>query len=215
MSTKSGHKHRPDTSLYGIKPRFVRALDPIRTRLEAHGVAPTTVTLAAIPVELAVAASLVVGSSYPPLLAIVPLLTVVWMGLNALDGSLARSSGRTSHTGAVLNELVDRLGDLALIVAAFAIAPLPIAGTLAVGVLATELVAAIGWATTSNRHFAGPMGKPDRAAIVAVGALATIAWPAALTVSFAVIAVGCVAGIVVRTRAVLRHARTLDRAASP
>ena len=132
---------------------------------------------------------------------------------------MAKTCGISGGSGAgkttLTRHLVDRLGDLALIVAAFAIAPLPIAGTLAVGVLATELVAAIGWATTSNRHFAGPMGKPDRAAIVAVGALAAIAWPAALTVSFAVIAVGCVAGIVVRTRAVLRHARTLDRAASP
>ena len=63
---------RPDASLYGIKPRFVQALEPIRRTLDEHDVAPTTVTLAAIPVEVAVAVLLVVGTREAWLLTPVP-----------------------------------------------------------------------------------------------------------------------------------------------
>ena len=201
---------RPDASLYGIKPRFVQALEPIRRTLDEHDVAPTTVTLAAIPVEVAVAVLLVVGTKEAWLLTLVPILTLCWMGLNALDGSLARSTGRTSARGAVLNELVDRLGDVLLISAAAIVAPAPLAVSLAVVVLGSELIAAIGWATTGRRDFAGPMGKPDRAAVVAVGAVAAIIWPAALVAAFALVAAGSAIGLGVRTHAVLSHARSLD-----
>ena len=210
MATTPPATKSTDASLYGIKPRFVRALDPIRETLERRGTSPNTVTLAAIPVEIAVAVCLVVGTSSPAVLALVPVLCVVWMGLNALDGSLARSSGRSSTMGAVLNELVDRAGDLAIIGAAFVVAPPPIGALVAVTVLTTELIAAVGWATTGRRDFPGPMGKPDRAAVVAIGAVVAIVWPPALPYAFVVIAIGAGIGAAMRLRSLLRHAHRLD-----
>ena len=110
MSHNARTSSQPEASLYGVKPRFVQALEPIRTLLEKRGVAPTTITMAAIPVEVAVAILLIVGALKSWLLLVfVPLLTLCWMCMNALDGSLARSTGRTTARGAVFNELVDRL----------------------------------------------------------------------------------------------------------
>ncbi|MGI9643652.1 MAG: CDP-alcohol phosphatidyltransferase family protein [Acidimicrobiia bacterium] len=209
LETTSTEQHR-DTSLYGIKPGFVRLLDPIRKSLARRGVSPTTVTLAAVPVELTVAACLVIGVRAPFVLLLVPVLAVAWMALNALDGSLARATGGVTSVGTVLNELVDRFGDLVVVSVAFIVAPLPVAAGLGVAILSSELVAAIGWATTGHRHFRGPMGKPDRAAVLAVGSLAAIIWPGALTVAFVVIGVGAAIGLGVRTRAVIDVAHAID-----
>ena len=54
-------------------------------------------------------------------------------------------------------------------------------GLMAVGILTSELVAALDWAINGDRVFVGPMGKPDRAAVVAFGAtmlerLIDVAW---------------------------------------
>jgi phosphatidylglycerophosphate synthase len=209
LETTSTEQHR-DTSLYGIKPGFVRLLAPIRKNLARRGVSPTTVTLAAIPVEIAVAICLVIGARTPSALLLVPVLTVAWMALNALDGSLARTTGGVTSVGTVLNELVDRFGDLAVVWVAFIVAPPPVAATVGLAILTSELVAAIGWAATGHRHFRGPMGKPDRAAVVAVGSLAAIIWPVALTVAFVVIGVGAAIGVGVRTRAVIDVAHAID-----
>ena len=210
MSRSSQTAAHRDVSLYSLKSRFVQALEPIRRLLAARAVAPTTITIAAIPVEVAVALFLVVGSTESWFLVLVPFLTVCWMGLNALDGSLARSTGRATPRGAVINELVDRLGDILLICTAAIVTSAPLAALLAVMVLGSELVAAIGWAITGRRGFAGPMGKPDRAAVVAVGAVAAIVWSEALTAAFALVAVGSAIGLGVRTRAVLNPARSLE-----
>ena len=206
---------RPTSSIYAIKPRFVELLEPLRVRLTRRGVSPTKVTLAAIPTEFAVAACLVLGARMPIVLLAVPPLTLVWMGLNALDGSLARSNGTSSASGAALNELVDRLGDLVVVGTVFVLAPIPISAAVAVGVLGSELVALIGWATTGLRRFDGPMGKPDRAATLAVGVTLAVLWGPALTIAFAVIGMGSFAAIAVRTKTVMRLAGVADGVGVP
>ena len=208
-------EQRPTSSIYAIKPRFVEMLEPLRVRLAGRGVSPTKVTLAAIPAEFAVAACLILGTRMPIVLLVVPPLTLVWMGLNALDGSLARSNGTSSVSGAALNELVDRLGDLIVVGTAFVLAPITISAAVAIGLLGSELVALIGWATTGLRRFDGPMGKPDRAATLAIGATLAVLWGPALTIAFAVIGMGSLAAIAVRTKAVIRVAGFADGVGVP
>jgi CDP-diacylglycerol--glycerol-3-phosphate 3-phosphatidyltransferase len=204
------HTQPSRRSLYVIKPAFVAALEPIAHRLAANGVDPSTVTLAAIPVEIAAMAALVLGVHVPLAYLLVPPLVVAWMGLNAIDGSVARSTNRCTASGALLNEVVDRLGDVVVIGAALILVPGTIAITVAVGVLTSELVAAIGWAITGQREFQGPMGKPDRAAVLAVGAVAALLWQPALTIAFIGIGIGSVMGTVTRGRRAHAAAKMLD-----
>ena len=119
---------RERRTLYSIKPTFVAALNPVRDRLVAEGVNPNSVTLAAIPVEIAVAVALIGGMAHAAVWLLVPPLALVWMALNALDGSLARTTNTSTVRGAVLNEFVDRGGDLLMLGAGFLIAPVAIAG---------------------------------------------------------------------------------------
>jgi phosphatidylglycerophosphate synthase len=194
----------PSPGLYAIKPAFVRSLEPVTRHLAARGISPTTVTVVAVPVELAAVAAILFGHSTPALLILVPVLVVAWMALNAIDGSLARSTGAATPRGAALNELVDRFGDLLLIGAAFIIAPPSVAGIVAVGILGSELASAIEWAITGRRVFAGPMGKPDRAATIGAGAVLALLWQPGLVVAFATIAAGSAVAMVVRVRHLVR-----------
>lgn len=196
--------------LYAIKPMFVRALEPATRHAASLGISPSQVTAAAIPVEFATVIVLVTSTRIRELLLIVPVLALVWMALNAIDGALARSTGHSTARGAALNELVDRLGDLLLIGAAFIIAPAPVGAIVAIGILTSELVAALEWAIIGSRVFVGPMGKPDRVATVAVGSILTILWAPALIVAFVIIGVASCIGTIVRTRHLLAAANVRD-----
>jgi hypothetical protein len=77
-------------------------------------------------------------------------------------------------------------------------------------VAASEIVAAVGWATTGERIFTGPMGKPDRAAVLAAGATVAIVWFPALPLAFAVVAIGATASALVRTRSAFARATDID-----
>lgn len=193
-----------------MKGSFVALLQPVVHRLAARGVPPTAVTLSAIPIETATIAVLLIGTRMRLVLLLVPPLVLMWMGSNAIDGVLARSTRGMTVVGAALNEFVDRLGDLLVIGGAYVIAPRPLALLVSVGLLATELVAAIGWAVVGRREFRGPMGKPDRAVVLALGALAGVVWPPALVGAFATIGVGCWIGTITRCFDVLVTARALD-----
>ena len=201
---------RERRTLYSIKPAFVTALNPVRDRLAAAGVNPDRVTLAAVPVEIAVAAALIGGMAHAAVWLLVPPLTLVWMSLNALDGSLARSTNTSTDHGAVLNEFVDRGGDLLVLGAGFLIAPVAIAATALAAVGASEIASAIGWAVSGQRQFPGPMGKPDRAAILAIGATVAVLWAPALTMAYLTIALGAVASVLIRSRHVLAAADRAD-----
>ena len=198
-------------TLYRIKPAFVAVLSPIRERLASVGVHPDAVTVAALPVQVAMAAALVAGTVHPAVWIAVAPLALLLMALNALDGSLARATGQSSTRGAVLNELIDRGGDLVVLSAGFFVAPTWIAFAAFAAVAASEIVAAVGWATTGERIFTGPMGKPDRAAVLAAGATVAIIWFPALPLAFAVVAIGAAASALVRTRSAFARATAIDR----
>jgi phosphatidylglycerophosphate synthase len=173
-------------------------------------VRPDDLTLAAVPVQVAIAACLIGGLHFPPLWLAVAPLAFTLMALNALDGSLARATGTGSTRGTVLNEITDRIGDLLIVGAGFIVAPFPIAAAAIVAVSASEIISLIGWAATGERVFTGPMGKPDRAACLGVGATLSVLWAPALTLTFAVIAVGASAGAVMRARRAFAHATAID-----
>ena len=200
-------------TLYRIKPVFVAVLAPIRDRLASAGVHADAVTAAALPVQVAMFATLVAGTLHSAVWIAVAPLALLLMALNALDGSLARATGAYSARGAVFNELTDRGGDLIVLTAGFFVAPMWIAFAAFAAVAASEMVAVVGWATTGERIFTGPMGKPDRAAVLAAGAMIAVIWSPALPLSFALIAIGAAVGAVVRTRSAFARAMDIDSGA--
>jgi CDP-diacylglycerol--glycerol-3-phosphate 3-phosphatidyltransferase len=136
-------------------------------------VTPDLVTLSAIPVAVAGAACLLASRTVPALLLLVPVLVVVRIVLNLLDGSLARRTARTHPRGELFNEVGDRLADVAFLAP---VAVLPGASSVIVllGVLTGVLASYVGItarAAGGERIYRGVLSKPGRMALLAVTCL--------------------------------------------
>jgi len=162
-------------SLYDLKPRFQALLRPASRALLAAGISPNAVTLAALGLSVVAGAALALWPSSVWALAAVPVVLLVRMALNALDGMMAREGGQESKLGFVLNEAGDILADAALYLPfalALGVSPL-LAGGFVVLAGASEAAGICGLVTGAGRRYDGPFGKSDRAAVI--GLLAIIA----------------------------------------
>lgn len=108
-------------SRYGPKPtdstinRLItrRISGPVTRTLLRTGITPDVATVAAFLVTLAGAALVALGDRW--LLVAGGILVLLGFVLDGVDGELARVSGRSSPRGAVLDTLLDRYADLAVV----------------------------------------------------------------------------------------------------
>ena len=211
MTSRDGAtRGRPAGSgLSALKPAFVARLRRLEDHAVARSVSADALTWAAVGVAGLTALVVVAGTRVPLLWLAVAPLALLRMACNAMDGSLARRTSSETRRGAVLNELGDRVADALTFGALAAVVGAPLAlGVLAVA-LATSFVAVLGQACAGERLAAGPLGKPDRVAVLSVSAaVAAFAGPAAITVgAWTIVALG---GLTV-----VRRARLLWRAVAP
>jgi CDP-diacylglycerol--glycerol-3-phosphate 3-phosphatidyltransferase len=168
--------------LYRSKSALVRGLEPVVGRLARAGVSPDAVTLAAVPVGIVAGGCLLLSPAVPALLLAIPLLALVRLVLNLLDGALARQTGRTHALGELYNELGDRLADIAFL-APVAFLPGANQPLVLLGVLGAVLASFAGLAPRAaggDRIYRGILSKPGRMALLSVFAVAAlVAGPAA------------------------------------
>jgi len=149
-------------ALYDVKPKFRALLSGLVPILRA--VHPDWITLLALACSIA-AAWLFQGAERLrwPFLAI-PLLLLLRIMLNALDGMVAQATGKARAFGEVLNEGTDRLSDVAILLG-IAVSPLSSLGwgtAATVAVLLSSYVGILGKAVGAGRQYAGVLGKADR-----------------------------------------------------
>jgi CDP-diacylglycerol--glycerol-3-phosphate 3-phosphatidyltransferase len=161
-------------SIYRIKPAFQNSLRPLVRLLAASNVTPNQVTIAAILLSLAVGGCILFrpDSRWPFFL--LPIALFVRMGLNAIDGMLAREHHMTTKLGGVLNELGDVISDSVLYLP-FAVIPGVLAPVVVVVVLLaviSEMAGVVAIHIGGRRRYDGPMGKSDRAFVFGALALA-------------------------------------------
>ncbi|WP_287031100.1 CDP-alcohol phosphatidyltransferase family protein [Pseudomonas sp. UBA6310] len=152
-------------SIYDLKPRFQNLLRPSVTRLHARGITANQVTLFACAISLLVGAVVAFFAEHTLVFALLPLWMLLRMGLNAVDGMLAREFGQQSRLGAYLNEITDLLADAALYLPFACLAGVSGAAVAAVVLLAwlSEYAGVLGLMVGASRRYDGPMGKSDRA----------------------------------------------------
>ncbi|PZU91332.1 MAG: hypothetical protein DCE90_19760 [Pseudanabaena sp.] len=160
-------------SIYQCKSTFQNYLRPLVNRLEAWQISPNQVTVSAILLSGATGLALVQSTQLAiailpttqAVLLSIPVVLLIRMALNAIDGMLAREHGKTTKFGCILNELGDVLSDIALYLPFSLIAG--VAAPLIVGIvilaIASEMVGVLGYEISQKRHYEGPMGKSDRA----------------------------------------------------
>jgi CDP-diacylglycerol---glycerol-3-phosphate 3-phosphatidyltransferase len=154
-------------TLYALKPRFQGLLRPLVARLASAGVTANQVTVAAALGSVGVAAIVIFYAEHRAVFLLLPLWLFVRMGLNAIDGMLAREFAQKSRLGAYLNEICDVVSDAALYAPFAVIAPFGVLGVGAVIFLSalSELAGVLGQTVGASRRYDGPMGKSDRALV--------------------------------------------------
>lgn len=204
------------TGLYAAKPWFTRRLSPVEDALVRHRVGPDALTAAGVALGWGAGACLAAGAllDLPVLWLAVSPLGVARLAANALDGAVARRAGTQRPTGAVVNEVGDRLADVGLLAGvAVAVGPGLAAGALAAA-LAASLAGVLALALTGRRDCGGPIGKSERAVVLGLGA-AVAGWSGSTT-PIAVATVVVLAGGVATAAARLRRLhRALEHAGRP
>jgi CDP-diacylglycerol--glycerol-3-phosphate 3-phosphatidyltransferase len=165
-------------SIYQCKSAFQNLLRPFVAQLAAWQISPNQVTGAAILLSgvtgLALVQSTQLAHPFLPttqqVLCSLPIALLVRMGLNAIDGMLAREHNQKSALGCILNEMGDVISDVCLYLP-FALVS-GVSAALIVGIvilaIASEMVGVLGYEIDHIRHYEGPMGKSDRAFVFGI-----------------------------------------------
>lgn len=176
-------------SVYQLKPRFQQLLQPVLQSLARWGISPNQLTVGTTALMLLYGVALALYPGCQALWYGLPLVLLVRMALNALDGMLANATGQKTPLGAMLNELCDLVSDAALYLP-FALVPGIHAGLVVSAVVVASWAECTGLAALAagtQRRFDGPMGKSDRAVAfgllgLLVGGAATPVWTNGLLV---------------------------------
>ncbi|WP_355585912.1 CDP-alcohol phosphatidyltransferase family protein [Xanthomonas cannabis] len=158
-------------SIYALKGRFQALLRPMVGALYRGGITANQVTLSAAAVSLLVAAVVYrAGAGWPLLYLLLKVWMLLRMGLNAIDGMLAREFGQQSRLGAYLNELCDVVADAALYLSLLGVPGVGAHWLWLFALLAalTEYAGVLGLMVGASRRYDGPMGKSDRAFVIGV-----------------------------------------------
>ncbi len=148
--------------IYDIKPWFRQQLQPLIKLL--WNVHPDVLTWMAVVLSI-VAGVLLYMSFWTPWLAfvVIPLL-FLRLALNALDGLLAQQTGKARVAGEVLNEMTDRVADVAIFLG-LTMCPLTdkfIGFVSIICIVMVSYTGILGKAVGAERVYSGVLGKADR-----------------------------------------------------
>lgn len=139
-----------------------------------RSVHPDLITLAGLLCSLLAAALFRIAETARwPFLAI-PALLLLRIVCNALDGLVAQATGRARAFGEVLNELTDRVSDLAILlgIAISSLSSLTWGVAASSAVLLSSYVGILGKAVGTGRQYGGILGKADRMLYLGIACVA-------------------------------------------
>jgi CDP-diacylglycerol--glycerol-3-phosphate 3-phosphatidyltransferase len=161
-------------TIYDLKPKFQGLLRPIVVKLANKGISANQVTWFAMLLSLLCGVLIYLSSGAMWSLLLLPIVLFLRMGLNAIDGMLAREHDMRTKKGAMLNEMTDVVSDTVMYLP-LAISPLVSPSLLIAFVILgifTEMAGVVAQTINNDRRYDGPMGKSDRA--FAIGLLAIL-----------------------------------------
>jgi archaetidylinositol phosphate synthase len=181
-----------------------RALEPFVTLSDRVGLTPDGVSLIAFGFAVAAGAAFTLADPLWYVLGAVFVFVNGWLDL--LDGALAREQGVDSKGGDLLDHVLDRYADIAVIAGLAAGIGQYLLGLAAVtGVLMTSYLGTQIQAVGLGREYGGLLGRADRLALVGLGAVAAAVVPGPLVVGLGVV------GLLLVLFAVVGHLTALQR----
>jgi len=154
-------------TLYALKPQFQDLLKPLVRGLSDTRITANQVTLAAAVGSAIIAMIIIAAAEKRWIFLLLPVWFILRMGLNAIDGMLARDHRQESRLGAYLNEICDVVSDAVLVAPIAMVEPFGVLGIALLIFLAalTEFAGVLGQTVGSSRRYDGPLGKGDRALV--------------------------------------------------
>jgi phosphatidylglycerophosphate synthase len=172
-----------------------------------HGVHPDAISYLSLVAAVIAAVCFWKSGGSRWLLIIAPLFCYLRLWFNMLDGLVAFAAGKASRRGEILNDLPDRISDVAIFIGVAhsgLMNPL-IAYWAAILAVLTAYVGLFGQALGGQRQFGGIMSKPWRMIALHVGAWLTFFLSPQSSASFTIldwtcvaVIAGCIETIVVR-----------------
>jgi CDP-diacylglycerol--glycerol-3-phosphate 3-phosphatidyltransferase len=155
-------------STYRLKAAFQDRLRPLCGHIARLGITANQITILAMLISLGSGVAIALNPEAALPLLLLPLILLIRMALNAIDGMLAREFSMASAQGALLNEIGDALSD------AFIYLPLALVPAfnpyliifITIGGLLTEITGLVAIQIGAERRYDGPMGKSDRATVL-------------------------------------------------
>jgi len=150
-----------------FRPLAERALAPFVRAAKAVGATPNAVSVVAFLFAVAAGGAFYLGGTDPVWWPVAALLVFANGWLDLVDGALARELGVESEAGDMLDHVLDRYADIAVIAGVAAGADAYALGLLAVtGVLMTSYLGTQTQAIGLEREYGGLLGRADRLALV-------------------------------------------------
>jgi CDP-diacylglycerol--glycerol-3-phosphate 3-phosphatidyltransferase len=150
--------------IYATKSRWQKLLDPlVRASVRAR-LHPDLFIYAALLASLAAGALYALAPAFPAGLWFIPALLILRLGLNLMDGMVARALGIADSWGEVKNEFGDRLADAAIFggLALGGYSDLRLAAAALILILLCSYLGILNKALGRARLYRGLFGKGDR-----------------------------------------------------
>lgn len=157
-------------SIYKIKPKFQKLLLPILRFFNKLGITANQITFSAIFLSIVIGVSFWFADYNSCLYLVLPIGLLLRMALNALDGMMARIYNQQSKKGELLNEFGDIFSDLIIFLPLVKYESQDILLVVLFITLSiiNEFAGLLGKVISNERRYEGPMGKSDRAFVIAV-----------------------------------------------
>lgn len=179
-----------------FRPVAERALTPFVDAADTIGLTPDGVSVVAFACALAAGGAFAIAEPAWYVAAAVLVLANGWLDL--VDGALARRQEVASAGGDLLDHVLDRYADIAIIAGLAAGAGAYLLGFLAVtGVLMTSYLGTQIQAVGLGRAYGGALGRADRLALVGVTGVVAAVVPVELVAGLTVVELLLVAFAVV------------------
>jgi phosphatidylglycerophosphate synthase len=182
----------------------------LAARLAAAGVSPNAISVVSVVFAAAGAFAIVTGGAVGVVVGAV--CCQLRLLCNLLDGLVAIEGGRGGPDGPFWNEVPDRVSDILFLGAAGVAAGVPWLGAAAAAAaILTAYVREFGRAEGLPADFRGPMGKPQRMAVLTVALILTPFEARALSAGLWLILAGAALTAVRRGAAIVAALRSRQR----
>ena len=157
-------------SIYKLKPKFQKLLQPLLLLLKRIGVSPNHITVFTIFFSLLIGYILFLAIDNSFWYIIVALGLLIRMMLNALDGMMANQFNLQSKLGEILNEIGDVISDIAIYFPFLYFEAIKSEYVILFIFLSiiNEFCGVLAKLISGSRRYDGPMGKSDRAFLVGI-----------------------------------------------